>query len=722
MVELCNDASRRVFLAAFMVLGLSLFSITTEADLVADYRFDGTLSSSVPGAPDLVHLGTGSYVESDVNGVPSTVFQFEYDTGFSLDTSGVIPNSEYTIVLLFEFDTVGTWHKVLDFTERVRDSGFYVVNHDVYFNLLHHYAGDPAIVADHYVQLVLTRVASGTVKIYLDGVEKTSFQDSYGDDSELAVAANPLYLFIDDFWDGGAESSGGSVARIRFYDTVLDPVQVAFLDRLVPVTTGTVDFDAETLGDLNQVTVNLSDSTSLILQKTGLVYFSGSGYTWMGTVLGEADSIAVLTADNGEIIGTIHTNLRDWEVVVKQGIPDPVRQFQALSFPIDEDFATSTLPGPASNPNPVNGAIEVDIDSDLGWTAGSDATSHDVYFGSNPTPGFQGNQASTAFNPGSLAYSTTYYWRIDEVNDDGTTTGVSWSFTTEAAPVLSLIFKDGFESSPSPGNQAFLAKGQLEPTIIGCTDEASRVDILVAYTSNAGKKYPDIVNNIQQAINLSNSSFADSLISPDGQPLELNLAGVMEVDWADWAGINWDSMLETLSTDSSVDQERVSASADIVILLTTNIAFTDNGNYASGQALLNGPLQKENAYAALRVDRTKYYALAHEIGHLFGAAHDRYSITYPDTEQGAALPGSHYGFVHIDDENSFNTIMASALECENQLPAVRCIRKNMFSNPDRLIDGITPAGTSNDNNAEQITSTAPLVACYYNSSSATSDN
>jgi hypothetical protein len=245
VVGLYNIATGRVFHAAIMVLGGSLFSIPIEADLVADYRFDGTLSSSVPGAPDLVHLGTGSYVEADVNGVPGTVFQFEYDTGFSLDTSGVIPNSEYTIVLLFEFDTVGTWHKVLDFTERIRDSGFYVLDHDIYFNLLHNYAGDPAIVPDHYVQLVLTRVASGTVKIYLDGVENTSFQDSYQGETELAVAANPLYLFIDDFVDGGAESSGGSVARIRFYDTVLDPVQVAFLDGLVPVTTGTVDFDAE---------------------------------------------------------------------------------------------------------------------------------------------------------------------------------------------------------------------------------------------------------------------------------------------------------------------------------------------------------------------------------------------------------------------------------------------------------------------------------------------
>jgi len=390
---------------------------------------------------------------------------------------------------------------------------------------------------------------------------------------------------------------------------------------LLPVTTGTVNFDADTLDGLNQATVNLSDSSSLVLQKTDLVNFGSSGYTWTGNVVGEADSIAVLTADNGEVTGTIHTNLRDWEVIVKDGIPDPVRQFQALSFPID--------------------------------------------------------QASVALPP---------------------------------------IFKDGFESLPSPGAQAMSAKGQLEPTIIGCTDEPSRVDILVAYTSNAGKKYPDIVNNIHQAINLSNSSFADSLISPDGQPLKFNLAGVMEVDWADWAGINWDSILETLSTDNSVDQERASASADIVILLTTNIAFTDNGNYASGQALLNGPLQIENASAALRVDRTKYYALAHEIGHLFGAAHDRYSITYPDAGQGAALPGSHYGFVHIDDENSFNTIMASALGCKNQLPTVRCIRKNLFSNPDRIINGVTPAGTVNDNNADQITSAAPTVACYYNRS------
>ena len=61
-----------------------------------------------------------------------------------------------------------------------------------------------------------------------------------------------------------------------------------------------------------------------------------------------------------------------------------------------------------------------------GWTAGADTDSHDVYFGSGLPLGpgdFQGNQAATGFDPGPLDYATTYYWRVDEVNGDGTTEG-----------------------------------------------------------------------------------------------------------------------------------------------------------------------------------------------------------------------------------------------------------------------------------------------------------
>jgi hypothetical protein len=97
----------------------------------------------------------------------------------------------------------------------------------------------------------------------------------------------------------------------------------------------------------------------------------------------------------------------------------------------------AAAPGPATNPSPAHAAASVAVNADLGWNVGSGATSHDVYFGTDPAPGaeeFQGNTSSPAFDPGSLAHSTTYFWRIDEVNAQGTTAGSVWSFTTEAPP------------------------------------------------------------------------------------------------------------------------------------------------------------------------------------------------------------------------------------------------------------------------------------------------
>jgi hypothetical protein len=104
-----------------------------------------------------------------------------------------------------------------------------------------------------------------------------------------------------------------------------------------------------------------------------------------------------------------------------------------------EVFGGATLPGQAANPNPADTAIDVDVNANLGWSAGSNADSHDVYFGISPTPTFQGNQAGTSFEPGTLDPSTTYVWRIDEVNATGITTGTQWSFTTEdPAPAIHL--------------------------------------------------------------------------------------------------------------------------------------------------------------------------------------------------------------------------------------------------------------------------------------------
>lgn len=121
----------------------------------------------------------------------------------------------------------------------------------------------------------------------------------------------------------------------------------------------------------------------------------------------------------------------------------------ATMIPFYEDGSrrtdvTDTFSGGQPNPkawmpNPGNGRSDVDVNITLSWTAGADAVSHDVYFGTNPDPGtgeFQGNQTETVFDPGTLSENTPYYWRIDEFTGTETITGDLWTFTTGQSPQL----------------------------------------------------------------------------------------------------------------------------------------------------------------------------------------------------------------------------------------------------------------------------------------------
>ena len=114
---------------------------------------------------------------------------------------------------------------------------------------------------------------------------------------------------------------------------------------------------------------------------------------------------------------------------------DGTVDFKDLAVLVESWLAGATLlPEQASNPKPADGETLVSRTADLSWTAGSDATSHDVYFGTSSPPPFVCNQTSTTFDPGTMDYYTVYYWRIDEVNGWGKTTGVVWSFSTMTKP------------------------------------------------------------------------------------------------------------------------------------------------------------------------------------------------------------------------------------------------------------------------------------------------
>lgn len=107
-------------------------------------------------------------------------------------------------------------------------------------------------------------------------------------------------------------------------------------------------------------------------------------------------------------------------------------------------FATfPSAPGMAENPVPASGSFNVNTSRTLSWTSGIYSTSHDIYFGTafndvnnagTSSPEFKGNASTACYNPSGLdGNNVTYYWRIDEKNNQGTTKGTVWHYTTGTA-------------------------------------------------------------------------------------------------------------------------------------------------------------------------------------------------------------------------------------------------------------------------------------------------
>ncbi len=144
--------------------------------------------------------------------------------------------------------------------------------------------------------------------------------------------------------------------------------------------------------------------------------------------------------------------------------PGPLKMAETYYWRVDEFDAIDTYKGDVwsfittgavGSPEPANGVVDVKQTTTLTWVPGVFADTHEIYFGtdkdavknadtSSPEYKGSGNLGSESYDPGSLEWNTTYYWRIDEannVNADSPWTGPLWSFTT-----ANFLVVDDFES------------------------------------------------------------------------------------------------------------------------------------------------------------------------------------------------------------------------------------------------------------------------------------
>ena len=154
------------------------------------------------------------------------------------------------------------------------------------------------------------------------------------------------------------------------------------------------------------------------------------------------------------VAGRTYSIAMDYQAMSNNGVIELRWESASTAKQLVPQTALS-LPSKARHPNPVNGTINVKIMPFLTWSQGDYAASHEVYLGTNEqavrnatksSPEYKGAETvgNESYDPGILDWHTTYYWRIDEVNQANPSSpwkGDVWSFTT-----ADFIVVDDFES------------------------------------------------------------------------------------------------------------------------------------------------------------------------------------------------------------------------------------------------------------------------------------
>lgn len=365
------------------------------------------------------------------------------------------------------------------------------------------------------------------------------------------------------------------------------------------LATGTVDFDVDSLRDQTQVTISLSDNSTLILLRDYVVDHEPGSYTWVGSVQGDVNGKAFISVNKPHAVGNIQTTTQLFELTITGNLADPVQEIDPATLP------------------------------------------------------------------------------------------------PEAEPLRDPIFSHGFEDAAQ--------ESLIEAPAAVCDDTPASIDVMVLYSDDAANASPNINAEIRQLIAMANDSFLYSRITPgepDGIELKLNLVHSQLVQVDESLGNGMREQLLDFATDGEGFVDEVHAlrnqfQADL------NFLVLQSSDMCGIAPLVEG---EERAFAIINRRCTPVQVFTHELGHLFGADHDKYVADPPFT-------GSNYGYVHIGVLSGWMTVMAYPNQCKDAGLTLSCPITGFFSSPDYLHDGV-PRGIAGTDNRKQLINAAPARACY----------
>lgn len=142
------------------------------------------------------------------------------------------------------------------------------------------------------------------------------------------------------------------------------------------------------------------------------------------------------------------------------------------------------LPSQAFLPYPEDNATKIKTGQVLKWKKGLLADYHKLYLGTTDPPPFFADIYEICFTPESLNIDSAYYWRIDEVNEKGITTGETWRFYMNNYATAEFPQKmNSLNIYPNPASEKLYIECLVRNSLISVYDLSGKL-----YYSNVAEK------------------------------------------------------------------------------------------------------------------------------------------------------------------------------------------------------------------------------------------
>ena len=203
---------------------VSLLSVNlSQAQIspIHEYKFLGNLNDSVGSVALVPNAGTV--------GPTSYGFQKNQGLSFTPNAASTFNPAEYSIEIVFSFNTTSSYNKIIDFADLSEETGLHVYSRNLnFYGTSPNQTGTGLPFVDYGpARVILTRTAAtGQMVGYVNGQPKITFIDDTG--KGVFTRPNKIINFFRDNGDR-SEASIGAVSLIRIYSTAMSATQAANL-------------------------------------------------------------------------------------------------------------------------------------------------------------------------------------------------------------------------------------------------------------------------------------------------------------------------------------------------------------------------------------------------------------------------------------------------------------------------------------------------------------